>query len=250
MSNALIFAGSKEKGPLEIATGVGNKALIMIEDRPVIDYIVEALKGAENIDKIVVIGAKDDFYPYIGEKVEEILDPGSSILENMEIGLKYLNSPEHLLLLASDIPLITPQAIDEFIGRCTERKADIGYPIITKENILNKYPEAERTFVKMKEGIFCGGNIVFFKPEVFYQRQGLIKEVFDNRKAVWKYAKILGFKSIVKFLVKTLTIEEIEKRVTEILGYNSVAVMVSYPEMMIDLDKLSDYELIKKYLEK
>ncbi|GAG66411.1 unnamed protein product, partial [marine sediment metagenome] len=56
------------------------------------------------------------------------------------------------------------------------------------------------------------GNIIFFKPEVFFQKKKLIKELFDNRKATWKYVKILGLKFILKFLFKTLTLEEMEKK--------------------------------------
>ncbi len=250
MLNALILAGTKKKGPLEIAENVNNKALIMLDSRPMIEYIVDVLNNSENIDKILVVGPKNELLPYIGEKVEEILNPGNSILENMEIGLNYFNSTENLLLITSDIPLITAEAIDEFLRICTTRKACIGYPIITKEKIIKKYPETERTYVKMKEGIFCGGNITFFKPDVFFQNKKLIKELFENRKATWKYAKILGLKFILKFLFKTLTLEEVEKRVTDILGYNSIAVMVSYPEIMIDLDKLSDLKLIRNCLEK
>jgi GTP:adenosylcobinamide-phosphate guanylyltransferase len=250
MFNALVLAGTKEKGPLEIAENVDNKALIMLDKRLMIDYIVDALNSSENIDRILVVGPKNELRPYIGKKVDEILNPGNSILENMEIGLNFFNSADNLLLLTSDIPLITSKAIDEFLEICTKRKAYIGYPIITKENILKKYPETKRTYVKMKEGIFCGGNIIFFKPEVFFQKKKLIKELFDNRKATWKYVKILGLKFILKFLFKTLTLEEMEKRVTDILGYNSIAAMISYPEIMIDLDKPSDLKLIRKCLER
>ncbi|MDD5015058.1 MAG: nucleotidyltransferase family protein [Atribacterota bacterium] len=250
MYNALILAGTKKKGPLEMAENVDNKALIMIDDKPMIAYIVDALNNSENIDKILVVGPKNELHPYIGKKVEEILNPGNSILENMESGLNFFNSADNLLLLTSDIPLITPEAIDEFLKICTKRKLCIGYPIITKENIVKKYPETERTYVKMKEGIFCGGNIVFFKPEVFFQNKELIQELFNNRKNNLKNAKILGLKCILKFLFKTLTLEEAEKRVTDIIGYNSGAVMVSYPEIMIDLDKLSDLKLIRNCLER
>lgn len=250
MFNALVLAGAKEKGPLEIAENVDNKALIMLDNRPMIDYVVDALNSSENIDRILVVGPKNELHPYIGKKVNEILNPGNSILGNMEIGLNFFNSADNLLLLTSDIPLITSDAIDEFLEICTKRKAYIGYPIISKENIVKKYPETKRTYVKMKEGILCGGNIIFFKPEVFFQKKKLIKELFDNRKATWKYVKILGLKFILKFLFKTLTLEEIEKRVTDIFGYNSIAVMVSYPEIMIDLDKLSDLKLIRKCLER
>ena len=250
MFNALILAGTKEKGLLEIAEKVDNKALIMINGRPMIEYIVDVLNNSENIDQILVVGPKKELHPYIGKKVKEILNSGNSLLENMEIGLNYFNSADSLLLLTSDIPLITPEAIDEFLEICTKRKAFIGYPIITKENIVKKYPDTVRTYIKMKEGIFCGGNITFFKPDVFFQNKKLIKELFENRKSTWKYAKILGLKFILKFLFKTLTMREIEKRVTDIIGYNSIAVMVSYPEIMIDLDKPSDLKLIRKCLEK
>lgn len=250
MFNALILAGTKEKGPLEIAENVDNKALIMLDGRPMIDYIVDALNSSENIDRILVVGPKNELNPYIGKKVDEILNPGNSILGNMEIGLIFFNSTDNLLILTSDIPLITHEAIDEFLEICTKRKAYIGYPIITKENIVKKYPETERTYIKMKEGIFCGGNIVFFKPEVFFKNKKLIKELFDNRKSTWRYVKILGLKFILKFLFKTLTLEEIEKRLTGIIGYNSIAAMISYPEIMIDLDKPSDLELIRKCLER
>ncbi|GAF72207.1 unnamed protein product, partial [marine sediment metagenome] len=40
MFNALVLAGTKEKGPLEIAENVDNKALIMLDNRLMIDYIV------------------------------------------------------------------------------------------------------------------------------------------------------------------------------------------------------------------
>jgi len=250
MFNALILAGTKEKGPLEIAENVDNKALIMINGKPMIDYIVDALKNSENIDQIIVVGPEKELSPYIGKKVRKILNPGNSILENMESGFNFFDSNDNLLLLTSDIPLITPEAIDEFLKICTERKAYIGYPLITKENIMKKYPETKRTYVTMKEGIFCGGNIVFFKPEVFFQQKKLIKELFENRKSTWKYVKILGLKFIFKFIFKTLTLEEVERRVTGIIGYNSIAVMISHPEVMIDLDKISDLELIREYLKR
>lgn len=250
MFNALVLSGTKEKGPLEIAENVDNKALIMLDSRPMIDYIVDALNSSENIDRILVVGPKNELRPCIGEKVDEILNPGNSILENLEIGLNFFNSADNLLILSSDIPLITSEAIDEFLEICTKRKAYIGYPIITKENIVKKYPETERTYIKMKEGIFCGGNIVFFKPEVFFKNKKLIKELFDNRKSTWRYVKILGLKFILKFIFKTLTLEEIEKRLTSIIGYNSIAILISYPEIMIDLDKPSDLKLIRKCLER
>jgi len=249
MFNAMILAGSTSKGPLEIYANVENKALISINHRSVISYIIKALKNSKNINKIAIVGPEDLLSKSITDKVDKIVNCGSTIIENIEKGLKYFESEDSVLILTSDIPLITSSAIDEFTEICTERKADVGYPIITKEKIIEKYPETKRTYIRMKEGMICGGNIALLKPEVFYQNKLLIHELFENRKAVQKYVKILGFKFVLKFLCKTLTFKDIEKRISEIIRYNSVAVKVSFPEMMIDLDKVSDLKLIKQLME-
>ncbi|GAI70562.1 unnamed protein product [marine sediment metagenome] len=125
MFNALILAGTKKKGPLEIAEKVDNKALIILDGMPMINYVVDALHNSENIDQILVVGPKKELHQYIGKKVKEILNPGDSILENMEIGLNYFSSDDNLLLLTSDIPLITSEAIDEFLRICTKRKCSV-----------------------------------------------------------------------------------------------------------------------------
>ncbi|MEA2021115.1 MAG: nucleotidyltransferase family protein [Candidatus Caldatribacteriota bacterium] len=250
MFNAIILAGLNKIGPLEISANVENKALILINDRPMINYVINALQESKNINKIVIVGPEKMLSKGIDRKIDKILNSGDTILENIEKGLNCFHSGDSALILTSDIPLITANAIDEFLEICIDKNADVGYPIITKERIMEKYPETERTYIKMKEGIICGGNIVLLKPEVFFQNKSLINELFENRKAIQKYVKILGFKFIIKFLFKILTFKDIEKRISEIVGYNSIAVNVSFPEMMIDLDKISDLELIRKVIEK
>jgi molybdopterin-guanine dinucleotide biosynthesis protein A len=250
MFNALILAGSKKIGPLEISANVENKALILINNKPIVNYVIDALQESKSIKKIVVVGPEKILSKGIDQKIDQIINSGDTILENIEKGLNYFHSDDSILILTSDIPLITANAIEEFLGICVDRDADVGYPIITKEKIIKKYPETERTYIKMKEGMICGGNITLLKPEVFFQNKPMINELLKNKKSIQKYVKILGFKFIIKFLFKILTFKEIEKRISEIVGYNSIAVNVSFPEMMIDLDKISDLELIRKIIEK
>jgi len=253
MYNALVLAGSKGKSVLEISNKVENKALIIINNRPIIDYVIEALNEAEKIGKIVVVGPKAKLYSYIGRKVEKILEEKDSLLQNLEIGMNFIKanfikSGEKVLIITSDIPLITSQAIDDFIEKCLEKEADIYYPIMRKENILERYPETKRTYVKTKDGELCGGNMFLISPKLFYHKKELIKEAYDNRKEVKKFAKVLGLKLILKFLFKTITVTDIEKKVSEVLGCKGVAVVTPFPETMIDLDKPSDLELIQKCL--
>ncbi|MDD3655196.1 MAG: NTP transferase domain-containing protein [Atribacterota bacterium] len=242
--NALILAGKKDIGKLENNNKLTNKALLMINEIPMIEYVVNALLESKLVDDIVVVGPEYDLVPFIEKKVKKILDSTDSIIENIKIGLDYFNDDDNILLLTSDIPLITGEIIDRFIKKCEQYNALFYYPIITKETILKKYPETVRSYALLNEGTFCGGNMAIFSRPLFDKNKELLNELYQNRKDVKKYVRLLGIKFLIKYLLKTLTIKEIEEKASLIAGYPVKSITIDDPEVMIDLDKLSDYELI------
>ena len=247
--DALILAGRKDDGAPESPHKLNNKSLLMINNIPMIAYVVDALKQAKGIENIVVIGPKDDLMPYIGEKVHQIVESTDSIIENIEIGMNAVDSNHKIIVLTSDIPLITGEMIDRFIQKCQEYEADLYYPFISKELILKRYPDTVRTYATLREGIFCGGNLAIFSRTLFMQNKSLLLEMYQKRKSILKYATILGLRCVVKYLWKSLTIKEIENRASAIVGFPVKGIIIDDPEIMIDLDKLSDYELISKVLD-
>ena len=86
--------------------------------------------------------------------------------------------------------------------------------------------------------------MVIFNSPVFDRNRELADELYQNRKDVKKYIRILGMKFLAKYLLKALTIKEIEEKAAQIIGYPVKSITIDDPEVMIDLDKLSDYELI------
>ena len=92
-----------------------------------IEYVIDALKNADDIGKIVVVGPKDDIADAILGKVDDIIDSKGSIVENLMKGISYFNSDEHLLVCTADIPLITPDTINDFVNKCKESKGDFCY---------------------------------------------------------------------------------------------------------------------------
>ena len=110
MFNAMILAGSKKKGPLEISANVENKALISINNRPSINYIIDALINSKNINKTIIVGPEKILAKSIDQKIDKIVNSGDNILENIENGINYFHSVNSILILTSDIPLITTGA--------------------------------------------------------------------------------------------------------------------------------------------
>lgn len=242
--NALILAGSTDPGQLGEHYRINNKAMLLINNIPMIEYIIDALNQAQLIHHIAVVGPHDELAPCIGKKVSKILDSTDSIIENIKIGIDYFNADQQVMALTSDIPLITGDIIDRFIVKCQEYEACFYYPFILKENILRKYPDTIRSYVSLKEGTFCGGNIVIFSPVLFEKNKTLFYELYQNRKDVRKYVSLLGIRFFIKYLFKSLMIRDIEDRACRIVGYPVKGIIVEDPEIMIDLDKVSDYEMI------
>ncbi len=250
--DAIILAGKKKNGVLEAEFNVPTKALIPFNERPMISYVLDAVKGTPGVRNIVVIGPEDALSPIVkGEKVRVLPDKGG-ILENIEEGIRHL-SPEKddlVLIITSDIPLVTSEMIFYFINTATKYDVDFCYPILKREICEEKFPETKRTYGTVKEGTFTGGNFFLVRAHAFMNSREILKRAISYRKKPWKLSKLLGFKFLLKFFMKKLTIPEVENRAYELLGYKGKAIEVPYPEVGIDVDKQNDYRLVEERLKK
>jgi len=76
----------------------------------------------------------------------------------------------------------------------------------------------------------------------------LMAKVVTFRKKPWKLAKILGLSFVVKLFLKQLSLAELEKRASQLLGVRGVAIISPYPEIGTDVDKPSDLELAERIM--
>lgn len=247
MIDAIILAGGGG-GEIEKKFGVSNRALLVIEGKFMIEYVIEALRDVSSIGKIVVVGLVEDFKSRIGNKVTEVVQPGRNPFESTLNGLKVLKPEDKVLVVASDLPLLRGEMIEDFFLRCEKRKADFYYPIIRKETYEEKIGQGKRTFVRVKEGCFTGGNLFFMDPRVVEEKREWIAQMVENRKKPLAMAQVLGMKIILKYLLKCLRIEDVERRVEKVLGMKGLAVITPYPEIGFDVDKVEHVDRAKSLL--
>jgi len=242
---ALILAGSEKHSPLSKFSS--NKALIKIHDKEMVRYIIDAFKGLDFVDTIAVVGPKENLQS-IENQVDVIVDSAASLADNVLCGVNIFSDDDMLLISTSDIPMITSEAIRDFVEKSLSIDADFFYPIVLKEENEKKYPGIKRTYVKIKDGVFTGGNIVMVKAGKVKQCIKKAGAFMAYRKKPWKLAKILGLKFVLKFLLGTLTINELQERVAELFDIKARAIISSYPEIATDVDKDSDLELAARVL--
>lgn len=246
----IILAGGSIPEDMTNLTKVANKALIKLNNKEVITYVIEALKNSQyvNLSNSVLIGNKNDFN-FITEV--NIIESQETILENVINGINYLNTLSPVLIITADVPLVTGAMIDEFIKDCQKSTAHFYYPIIPENEILKKFPDAKRTYAKIKEGKFTGGNFVLVDPIVFKSNADLFKEVINNRKSPLKLVKQLGIIFLIKLIIGRLSMFDVENRIKKILnGLIFKGIIFNYAEVGMDIDKKEDLISIENYLGK
>ncbi|MCX7951006.1 MAG: nucleotidyltransferase family protein [Clostridiales bacterium] len=241
MVNAVILAGDKgDKGV--------SKALLKIGNRYMVEYIIESLKKSNCVSKIYMV-ADENVKNVILDKVDGYIKPAGDIIDNIKSAAKQINDDNTpLIICTADIPLVSSEAIYDFVKTCIDKKIDVGYPIIDKKLNDEKYPDVRRTYVKMKDGTYTGGNIVYIHPRAIENCTNKAKELVEYRKKPLKMGQTLGFTFLIRLALGVLTISAVEKKIADMFNVNGIAIKTKYPEIGNDVDKEEDIVFVEKYL--
>lgn len=248
--DVILLAGARNQGALKECSPLEYEALIEIEGVPMINYVVDAVQQAESVEKIVIVGPVAQLKSHLQGKVTDIIESGNQLVDNIVRGLEVLEKGRKVLVITSDIPMINSTTIDQFVAKCAGRDVDFYYPIISKQANLARFPDTKRTYARLREGTYTGGNMVLLNPEVIERAKELIYKVVTYRKKPFKLSQLFGFKFIIKFLLGQLTISELEARLEKLTGISAVTLICELPEIGFDVDKPSDLEMVKNMLNK
>lgn len=242
--NAVILAGALADFGEDTTI---SRAMIQIGPKTMLSWIVDALRNCNCIGSIVAVGNVEC------DGLTAVIDPGKSLLENMKKGIDFFDSSTGVLILSCDIPLVTSEAIEDFLKNAVSDNIDLAVPIIDKKDCLRLYPQFKRTYIKTSDGIFTMGNIMFMSTRFVLNNWQLIEKSYNARKNVAKLASMMGigflFRVILaQFLPQVLKIKNIEDAAARMLSANVKAVVSVYPEIGEDIDKQSDLDEVRKLL--
>lgn len=241
-----ILAGEEEQGE-----GRENKALRLLNGRPMVDYVIVALKECPEIARIVLVGPPDLASIYGREGEMLFAEPGCSPLGSFTAGVEALGCSGEgewtwVLACTGDIPFLTPEAVSDFLARCREREADFYYPIIRQEAAERRFPGVKRTYARLRDGTFTGGNLFLVHKGIIDRCLGWAEEFVRLRKKPAALARLVGIGLLWRYLTGQLTVSEAEQRISKLVGARGAAVITPYPEIGVDVDKPSDWKLAER----
>ncbi len=249
MVDVLILAGSFNDGALSSSSNKKYEALIDICSRPMVEYVIKGTRDSKYVNRIALVGPIEALRKELKVEPDIYIDMDKSLFDNLKKGMDRLGGNELILVVTGDIPLISSAAIDDFIEQAQTKQGDIFYPIISQEACETAYPGVKRTYARLKEGVFTGGNIVLLKPQVITDIDSPLGKAIHHRKSTWQLSRLLGLPFLFLFLMGRLSIVQIEEKVFRTFGYNGIGIIINYPEVAFDVDKPLDLELISRYLQ-
>lgn len=115
MVTALVMAGGKGSR----MNYKGEKPLIKINNRPMIQYVIEALHNSKKVDDIIIATSKntpktDEFLKK--NNMKTILTQGKDYVHDLGFVLSNFKLNDIILTITADIPLITGDIIDYVIN--------------------------------------------------------------------------------------------------------------------------------------
>jgi hypothetical protein len=242
--SVMVLAGAdpSDDSSLLKATGVRNKALIPIAGRPIVSYVLEAINGSKLISSIYLVGIKKEdldlnitkpitFLPGVGKRID-------NVFSTFEYLAELDDPPEHILSISSDVPLISPEIIDTTIVQMNiplDMK-DFYFSILEKEVMEAKFPNVNKRFSKLKEGIFCGGDISAIKIQKILENKEVVKNIVENRKSMVKMILRVSPLFVFRFLLRRLSINHIVNFFKKQFNANITAYINNFAEAGMDLD--------------
>jgi len=137
MVTALIMAGGMGK-----RMGIDvEKPLVEINEKPMIQYVVEALKGTDKIDNIIAATSKNTPKTkiYLNElDIKTVETPGNGYVNDLGFVLSNFKLDDILLTITADVPLINSDIIDYVMGEYGKSKKP-AMSVVVPLHVFEKY---------------------------------------------------------------------------------------------------------------
>jgi CTP:molybdopterin cytidylyltransferase MocA len=251
--NAFVAAGGipDSDEPLYDLCQGQPKAMLDMAGKPMVQWVIDALDGASNIDHIVIVGL-DKSYGLTSTKGLDYVPNQGGLLQNMIAGLervRQIDPQEELALYtAADIPAITPEMVDWRAQVAMESPADLDYVAVERQVMEARFPTSNRSYVKFKDVEVCGGDMNVVRVSMIV-RGAFWDRLVEARKHPMRQAAMVGYDTLLLMLLRRLTLHDAERRICRRLKLEGHARLSPYAELAMDVDKPHQFEILNAALE-
>jgi molybdopterin-guanine dinucleotide biosynthesis protein A len=249
--DCIVLAGGvpQKEDPLYEYTQGRPKALLDVGGRSMLAWVLDALAGAQSIDRVILVGLQP--VPQLETQMPAavVADHGSlfgNLLAGVDALLELDPAVEQMAVCSGDIPLIEPFMVDDYVALCGDASVDVYYTIVERSAMEARFPGSRRSYVHLADGDYAGGDIFVARPAIAYSRRQLWVELTNMRKHALRQARRVGVRTLIRLLMHRLSLADAERRASVAFGVTGRAVVAPYPELGMDVDKPHQYEICRR----
>ena len=244
--DVILPAGGRIEGAFAQLAGADIKALIRLNGQTILRRVVQALRATGRVGRIVVIGpsaAQDE-----GRDAGADLGcgEGASGPDNILRGLALLQSTGRVLIVTTDLPFLTADALNAFLDACPP-DADVALPIMTQAEFEARFPGTQNEYVRLREGPFTMGCAFVVNAQTLLQNEAHIRALFAARKSQWQMARLIGPATALRFALGRLSIARLEARAGQIARCRGKAILNMPPELAYDIDEPEEFRYARDH---
>lgn len=250
---ALLLAGQRPgTDPLAAHFGETWKALVSVGGEPMVSRVARTLLASPSIERIVVLAqdpaaltARPDT-AWLADEPRLSFETSTGSISRSVAAAAGETAPWPVLVTTADHVLLTPAMVEEFVGAVGD--ADVAVALVERANLLGRYPENQRTWLRFRGGAYSGANLFALTGPRARAALELWAGVEQDRKKGWKLVAAFGPMLLLRALTRTITLAGGLKAAGRRLGLSARPVVLSQPEAAIDVDKPADHRLAEAIL--
>ena len=250
MLDAIVIAGGipQPDEPLYPYTQGQPKALLDVAGKPMVQWVLDALCGAQSINNVVMIGLEANSGVSC-DKIRSYIPSEGGIFANVRSGVKEVlrldPKAHHMAIVSADIPSILPEHIDWVVNTAMQSDVDLSYNMIRREVMEARFPGSKRTYIKFKDAAVCGGDLNVVRTMTVTSNDHLWEEIIEARKNALKQAMLIGIDTLFLLMFRMLTVDHAVKRIAQKMNMTGRALDCPYAEIGMDVDKPHQLELMR-----
>jgi len=249
--DALILAGSRgPNDPVAVLGGVPHKALVPIAGRPMLSYVLEAVRDVPEVARIFIcIDDATDLSAAAGSVAFERIPPASSPAASMAAALQAIDGQRPLLVTTADHPLLTTAIIRHFLDHAS-KDADLSVGLAEATMVTAAFPDGKRTFYRLAGKGFSGCNLFLARRPGGGRVAEYWRRMETHRKKPLRLVREIGIGALIRYALGLLSLDAAFAHVSRLTGATIRPVLLPFAEAATDVDKPADFVLVEGLLKK
>lgn len=254
---AIVLAAGKNRRNLAANYRPELKALVSFSGTPSFLHVTRALQKVQKIGDIAIVGPDSDLRKELEENAHlKILHPGKTLLENIATGVRHFRRHPAVLIAPADLPLLSPEAIEEFLEKCHEHDESLSgvyWAMVPQRCFRGPYAKIQKGFNRFRDETVCHGNLLLITPDILekFAINTPLEALYRARKSSLRVAFVCGWRVALSYLMgvvllRRFTLGQMAERISQRFNVEIHPVLVCRPEVALDVDEQDDYRLVNR----